>query len=232
MGKICVISKGKDKVIKGGEVHLKRVCDEEVVYLKLLGGGRRYLRRTLLKEKVDRAVKDGEIPLFAEEELERAGIKIFDGKSIMPLALPLFLSRAAKMDRENDKCTVYDENADHKTIEIIEMAGERFRFVSFCSKSANAKNLAAKLMADTGIALKLGEYRSGVAIVVAGEGGEQKTKINLNNFNDALFVDHHKNKLTPALAEAIVGIDATADMIKEKKLKVLIQALDKDGKMY
>lgn len=226
MGKVGVISKENSialsECVRGGEVTQEKVCGQEVVRIVLLRGGRRYLRRAVERWNIDRAVTEGEVPYFVEEVLKKSGVKIFDGKTIMRTALPGFLSRATKTQREKPWCTVYDNNLDGESIEIIKLTAERFRFVSLCSKSEKAPEVAAQILAETGLALKLGENKDGAAVVRSGEGGAQKVRINLEDVSINVFTDGNRKGITPALAEAIAGEGATEETLKNLGLKILI----------
>lgn len=191
---------------------------QEVTYI-YSPKSRRRLRKYLNGCGASKAVISGEVPAFVMDVLRKAEIKICTGANIMRAVYPQLISRAAKMNKDCDFCTVYDDNADGTTLEIIRCAASHFKHVSLCTKAPEAAYLAEQVMDMTGLALKIGES-DGVGIVCTGRGGRQKVKVDLTENSKTVFADDNKNIISPSLAEALAGDDLSGDVLDRLKLKI------------
>ncbi len=179
---------------------------------------RRKLRRFISRYGINRAVVSGDVPDFVLPELSRAGVCICTGERLMRCIYPKLISRAAKLYKTCDSCTVYDEAADDETLRIIECAAMHFKNVAL-STCQDASHLADEVMNSMGLALKIGEG-GGVGIVCKGKGGAQKVKVDLTHKSTTVFADENNYKITPSVAEAIAGDNIDVNVLERLKLKI------------
>lgn len=194
------------------------IAGQEVTYI-YSPKSRRRLRRYLNGCGAEKAVLLGEVPQFVTDVLRKAEIKICTGESLMRTIYPQLISRAAKMSKDCNCCTVYDKNADGDTLEIIKCAASHFKYVSLCSEREDVTHLAEQIMDMTGLALKIGES-DGVGIVCSGRGGRQKVRVDLTESSKTVFFDTERNIISPSLAEALAGDDLGGDVLDRLKLKI------------
>ncbi len=214
MAKISVISYNESP----SKITAECIAGHEVLYINA-PNSRRKFRRILARNGIDRTVLIGPAPEFALPELERAGVKVCTGERFMQAIYPRLMSRAAKIDRDCDSCTVYDSAADGRTLSIIKCAANFFRYVSLCTGSDSADYLAEEVLDSTGLALKLGEL-GGVGVVCSGKGGGQRIKIDLTASTGTTFFDENRSIITAPLAEALAGGDLGDDVLERLKLKI------------
>ena len=179
---------------------------------------RRKLRRFISRYGIDRAVVSGDVPDFVLPELLRAGVSLCTGERLMRCIYPKLISRAAKLYKTCDSCTVYDESADDETLRIIECAAMHFKNVALCTQ-AESTHIAEQVMSSIGLALKLGECE-GVGIVYRGKGGTQKVNVDLTSGSTTVFADENNSIITPSVAEAIAGEDIDLHVLERLKLKI------------
>ncbi len=179
---------------------------------------RRKLRRFISRHGIDRAVVSGDVPDFVLPELSRAGVSLCTGERLMRCIYPKLISRAAKLYKTCDSCTVYDESADDETLRIIECAAMHFKNIALCTK-ADSAHIAEQVMDSIGLALKFGEC-AGVGIVHRGKGGDQKVKVDLTSASTTVFIDENNCIITPSVAEAIAGEDIDLHVLERLKLKI------------
>lgn len=213
MGKISVISYN-DNFTKPQSAH---IAEQEIIYSGPLNS-RRKLKRFISRYGIDRAVVKGNAPDFVLPELARAGVSLCTGERLMRSIYPKLISRAAKLYKTCDSCTVYDESADGETLRIIECAAMHFKNVALCT-NADAQYLAEEVMSSMGLALKVGEC-GGVGVVCAGYGGAQKVKVDLTHRSTTVFTDENKSIITPSVAEAIAGDNIDIHVLERLKLKI------------
>lgn len=180
---------------------------------------RRKLRRLLSSSRTEAAAVLGDAPDFVEDVLKKAEISVCTGEKLLGCVYPQLISRSAKMDGKCAWCTVYDEVGDEKTLDIIKCASQYFRYVSLCTSSPDASNIAEKIMDMTGLALSFGEG-DGVGIVRTGCGGAQKIKIDLTAKSKTLFCDANRNIIPPSLAEALAGDNIDNAVLSRLNLKI------------
>jgi len=221
MGRISVITcDASRKKHPSAEVGIERICENEIVNISLVRGSKRFLRRALARHNIDRAVLDGDMPEYVTDELEKSFIRVYDGQKLARMLLPEFISRAAKQDRRNQTCTIYDDTLDEESMDIINLASLKFRYVSLCTQCARAYEVAHIIQGLTGLSLKIGESKGGVAIVRTGKGGDQDIKISLSDLHKTVFVDEKKRKIPAPLAEAIAGNEFGEDILDKLHLKI------------
>lgn len=213
MSQVCVISY-EDKLPKQ---QILNVADCSIVYSGALES-RRKLRRFLNRYGIERAVVCGDAPDFVLPEMERTKVKIHTGEHLMQCVYPKLISRAAKIYRKCDNCTVYDTCADGKTLQIIACAASYFKNVAL-KTCVDAQSLADEVMYSMGLALKLGEG-GGVGIIRSGSGGMQKIKVDLTHRTATVFADKNNVKISPSVAEAIAGDDIDENVLERLKLKI------------
>ena len=214
MEKISVISY-KESPCK---IHTRYIAGQEITYI-YSPKSRRRLRKYLSGCGTEKVVLSGEVPAFVLDVLKKAEIKICTGEKLMRSVYPQLISRAAKMNKECDFCTIYDESADINTLEVIKCASNYFKHVSLCSDAPDTSYVAEQIMEMTGLALKIGES-DGVGIVCSGRGGKQKIKVDLTNGSKTVFADSERNIISPSLAEALAGEDFSGDVLDRLKLKI------------
>lgn len=199
-----------------GRVVKKERHGRELVYIKLKKGGGRLLRKTIDAHKITKAVAEGELYGYAEDILRGCGVKLCSGRELAVRLLPELVRRASKYDGGKEYCTVYESDTDDETIKIVKEAAKRFRYVSLCSKNGEAERIAEYIMEETGLSLKLGEYREGVAVVCAGKGGEQEIKIDLETFDGISVKDEKGRSISLPLAEALYTDEEDLKNLKVK----------------
>lgn len=236
MGKISVIFRDspcnrRSESLRRGEITEDTVCGREIVRVRLIRGGRRYVRRLFQKHQIDSAVLRGDIPAYVTELAEEFGIKVHTGKKLLHSVLPYLISRAAKENPLCESCTVYSASADGECMEIIKLAAEKFRHVSLCCDGEIYGSFARSIMDDTGLALKIGRIDGSVAILCSGNGDGHDVRINLNDATSVVFADKNKKILSAAMVEAIAGEGADKKTLDGLGLKIY-KRLDKTKTLY
>lgn len=212
MDKICVITYDEPPHVEYGYV-----AGREIVYAGAISTRRR-LRRFISRHQISRAVIAGDAPGFVRGELEKAGIALCTGEKLMQAVYPGLISRAAKLSKDCDSCTVYASAADGQTLEIIKCAASFFRYVSL-STDSDADHLAEEVLDSMGLALKIGDA-GGVGIVCSGKGGRHQLKVDLTGRSTTTFCDENRSIITPSVAEALAGDDLDGNVLERLKLKI------------
>lgn len=213
MSKIAVIS-----YADGGRKNGKTViAGKEVSYI-YRPRNRRRLKRLLSADGIEKAALVGNAPDYAIDVLNRKGIKIFTGERFLNCVVVRLIAGGAKLGG-NGFCTLYDDFADEKTVEIIKSASDYFKNISLCTASDNIDWIYDEIIESTGLALSNGEF-GGVGIVRSGIGGGQRVKINITSASGALFSDENGNSVTPSVAEAVAGDELDENVLERLNLKI------------
>ena len=212
MDRICIISWDK----------LHKPETEYICGIPLLRTGalrtRRRIRRFIMHNRIDGAVMEGDTPDFAISELERASVPVFTGERLMEVLYPAFISRAAKLGKGIDTCTIYTTSVTHRTVEIIRCAAAHFRHVALCTDD-DAEHPVRELMDSMGLTLKIGDS-GGVGIICSGTHPKSLLTIDLTSACTATFADENRRIITPAIAEALAGENLDGDILTRLGLKI------------
>ncbi len=230
MGAIAVVYRdipsGGEKGIRRGEMKRIVVGGREVISVRLLRGGRRYVRRLLDKEDIESIVLRGDVPPFVEDLAVDRGIHIYKGDNLKIALLPHIISDCAK---DKPACTVYTISADKRCGDVVRCVSDYFRIVSVSATEKVGEDFADGIMADTGLSLRIGEVDDAVTILASG--CKDDVDINMADDYGIVLKDSCGNFISIATADALSGGKGTYKALSALGLKIH-KGLDKTHHLY